>query len=155
LNRFVEITHNLDRSKFIYLWMKYVTGNNFKHHCTNVLRGHYSKKLSKHNSDDRSFNPVVADERPIGSYDALYICGVSAQGYSTKKNYPHNLHLALKPESGALNTYCFENWTFKISNARVLPIPCEADLPAEFRELPAEFTTCRIFRWAVGHFHKT
>ncbi len=43
--------HNLDPKKFVWLWMKYVRGTNLAHHCTNSLRGPYSKILSKHNPE--------------------------------------------------------------------------------------------------------
>lgn len=44
----VTLHHNLAPRRFVWLWMKYVTGVNEAQHCTNVLWGRYSKKPSKH-----------------------------------------------------------------------------------------------------------
>ena len=45
-----------------------------------------------------------------------------------------------------------EDVRFVIRNGVVLPVPTEAELPERYRTLPKEYTTCRIFRWAVGWF---
>jgi hypothetical protein len=148
----VTIHHNLDPRQFVWLWMKYVAGADFSHHCTNVLRGRYSKKLSKHNCELTPGVTVVCDEQRRTGYSVLYVCGVAKRGYSKKKNYPHNLHLPIQPMEGERAEFSFEQWHLTIDNGRVLPIPREADLPESCRGLPSEFTTCRIFRWAVGHF---
>jgi hypothetical protein len=148
----IEIDHNLDLKRFVWLWMKYVTGANDAHHCTNVLRGNYSKKLSKHNANLDPGVSVVCDEQPSGSFAALYVCGVARQGYANKKNYPHNLHIPILPALGRTCDFVFEEWRFGIRNGIVLPIPPEAELPECYRALPSEYTTCRIFRWAVTWF---
>lgn len=150
----IELEHNLLPERFVWLWMKYVTGANDARHCTNVLRGSYSKKLSRHNLDLTGGVPVVCDERPAGSFAALYVCGVAAQGYRRKQNYPHNLHVPIVAASGQTSEFAFEDWRLTIKNGRVLPIPTEAELPERYRSLPPEYTTCRIFRWAVGYFCK-
>jgi hypothetical protein len=36
-----------------------------------------------------------------------------------------------------------------VTNGVFEPIPSESDLPKQYQTLPPEFTTCRIFRWAV------
>lgn len=148
----IEIYHNLDADRFVWLWMKYVTGAIDSHHCTNVLRGRYSKKLSKHNPRLMDEVPVICDEYPSGTFSALYICGVAKQGYSTRENYPHNLHVPICPSPGQESSFLFENWELKIHNGAVLAIPAEQQLPECYRLLPQEYTTCRIFRWAVGYF---
>ena len=83
----IEITHNFDPSQFMWLWSKYVTGFNDAYHCTNSIRGSYSKKLSKGNPELPSLPTLLMDEQPLGTYRALYICGVSKRGYSSHKNY--------------------------------------------------------------------
>jgi hypothetical protein len=148
----VEVSHNLDPRRFVWLWMKYVTGVNDTQHCTNVLRGRYSKKLSKHRAgvgEQGLETSIVCDEQPAGSFSALYVCGVAQQGYRQKQNYPHNLHLPILPSPGEISEFAFEEWRFTIRNGVVLPIPSEAELPERYRSLPPECTTCRIFRWAV------
>lgn len=169
MNAVVEVTHNLDPRRFVWLWMKYVTGVNGAHHCTNSLRGRYSKKLSKHRAGgggqglgaggkgarpgEPGLEPrIVCDEQPAGSFKALYVCGVAAQGYRQRQNYPHNLHLPILPAPGHTSEFAFEEWRFTIENGVVLPIPTAAELPERYRALPPEYTTCRIFRWAVT-FH--
>ena len=152
MSHLVTIRHNLAPRRFVWLWMKYVTGANDSHHCTNVLRGPYSKKLSKHNPDVAPGVTVVCDEQPAGSFSALYVCGVAQQGYRQKQNYLHNLHLPILPAPGETSEFAFEDWRFTIRNGAVLPIPSEAELPERYRSLPPEYTTCRIFRWAVGYF---
>jgi hypothetical protein len=131
--------------------MKYVRGLNEQHHCTNCLRGRYSKKLNKANPDLPTTPELILDERAVDSFEALYVCGVSRRGYP-KANYPHNLHAAILPQVGAEGTFVFENWRLEVRNGVFLPIPDESHLPRRYRTLPSEYTTCRIFRWAVCFF---
>ena len=146
--------HNLDPKRFVFLWMKYVSGANDRHHCTHSLRGRYSKRLSAHNRELRAGVSVVCDEEPAGSFAALYICGVAKMGYSKKLNYAHNLHLPILHKPGYSQEYSFEDWRVSIDNGIVLAIPAETDMPMKYRTLPPEFTTCRIFRWAVTCFSR-
>ena len=149
----IEITHNFDPSQFMWLWSKYVTGFNDAYHCTNSIRGSYSKKLSKGNPELPRTPTLVMDEQRVGTYRALYICGVSKHGYSSHKNYPHNVHMAVLPEPGSEDSWEFENWKMSLKGGRFLPIPqAVEDLPKKYRLLPDEYTTCRIFRWAASHF---
>lgn len=151
----IEIVHNFDSDQFMWLWAKYVRSFNEKYHCTNSIRGPYSQKFSKHNPEFNSPLAVVMDEQPLNSYHAVYICGVSKQGYSTKANYPHNVHVAIRPETGAEEKWSFEKWVLNIRNGRLLPIPAkEEDLPTRYRSLPSEYTKCRIFRWSACFFHR-
>jgi hypothetical protein len=144
----VVIRHNFEPSDFMWLWAKYVVGFNEQYHCTNCLRGRYSRRFSK------ARNPLLAQEHEIAfdehdGHRAIYICGVARQGYSTKTNYPHNVHIAIAPMAGSQASFQFEKWTVQIENGTVLSIPAPGDLPPRLRELPAPFTTCRIFRWGT------
>ena len=132
----------------MWLWMKYVTGVNDQKHCTNCLRGPYGKILSKHNSMLASTPKLTLNELPLDAFSAIYICGVIKQGYP-RSNYVHNLHAVIKPSAGQVDTFEFENWNLSVSNGVFERIPSEAELPESYRSLPANFTTCRIFRWAV------
>jgi hypothetical protein len=95
------------------------------------------------------------DEVPEDSYKAIYFCGVIKAGYSAKKNYPHNFHLAVIPEEGKSDVFDFENWHVEIENGYISRIPSEDELPQQFFEAPynEHYYTCRIFRWMVGFFY--
>lgn len=145
----VVIRHNFTPHDFMWLWAKYVVGFNERYHCTNCLRGPYSARFSK------AKNPRLAEEREIAfdehvGHSAIYICGVARKGYSSKKNYEHNVHLAIRPAAETTDLFEFEQWKVKVEGGLVLPIPATEDLDARFRGLPPAYTTCRIFRWAAG-----
>lgn len=149
----IEITHNLDPRRFMWLWAKYVTGFNEKYHCTNSIRGPYSKKFSKNNPEFARAPVITMDEHPMDSYNAIYICGVSKQGYSNRENYRHNVHAAIRPQSGSHDEWAFEEWVLRVRNGTFLAIPTsEEELPVKYRSLPPEYTTCRIFRWSACFF---
>jgi len=146
----IEITHNFDPAQFIWLWSKYVTGLNDRYHCTNCVRGRYSKKLTRLNPEFTARGPIVMDELREGSFKAIYICGVARTGYARKLNYPHNVHAAIAPEPGTEDKWQFEDWRMSARNERFLRIPSTVEeLPVQYRTLPPEYVTCRIFRWAV------
>ena len=143
----IEITHNFEARKFKWLWAKYVRGVDEARHCTNAIKGPYSKRFSKLNPNLGAH--IIFDEQPLNSFTAIYICGVAGLGYAKHLNYPHNVHLALAPAPGEYDAWSFEGWEVTVRNGRVVPIPSERELPIRCRVLGPEFTTCRIFRWAV------
>ena len=145
----LELTHNFDSAKFKWLWAKYVTGFDESHHCTNSVRGYYSRNFSKHNQLLSPSNIITFDERSLNTFDAIYICGVSSNGYRVKLNYPHNVHAAIVPELGSDDEWSFEAWRMSIRGGRFLPIPSIEHLPECYAGLGEDFTTCRIFRWAA------
>jgi hypothetical protein len=145
----VKVTHNLNGAAFMWLWAKYVTGVNDTKHCTASLRGPYSRRLSRHNPKLASHRELILDEVPRDRFHAIYICGVARRGYARKKNYPFNLHAVVLPKPGATGEFAFDGWELRAENGIFLPIPSEAELAEPYRGLPPEFTTCRIFRWAV------
>ena len=144
----IQLQHNLEPHKFMWLWMKYVAGVNDTYHCTNCLRGKYGLLLSKHNLALAATSTLELDEQPTGSYAFIYVCGVLKRGYP-RTNYPHNLHAVIRPCPGSVDEFQFENWRLRVTNGEFAPIPNEFDLPARYQILPPEFTRCRIFRWAV------
>ena len=148
----IQIGHNFDPAGFMWLWAKYVTGFNEAHHCTHAIRGHYSKNFNKHNPSLLASPPVMFDERPPGSFDAIYICGVSKVGYRHKQNYPHNVHAAIVPKPSVQDHWTFEGWQMTVWNGRLLPIPSVAALPVRLQRLPPDYTQCRIFRWAAMYY---
>ena len=148
----IKIKHNLEREKFKWLWAKYVQEGNDKKHCTNSLKGKYSKVFSGHNEKLNEMTTMVFDEQPEDSYKAIYICGVISKGYSAKKNYPHNIHLAIVPKKGEKAVYEFEDWKIEIEDGYISYIPEINELPQQYRNLPDQYITCRIFRWAIGYF---
>jgi hypothetical protein len=150
----VELRHNLDPSAFVWLWAKYVRGVNPAQHCTASLRGWYSTRLSAASNPDLVRQTALRlDERPPEAWRAIYVCGVAREGYHRKPrtNHPHNLHAVILPRTGATDRLVFERWELELTGGVFDPIPVEADLPAAYRTLPSEFTTCRIFRWAVSN----
>jgi hypothetical protein len=150
----VTIRHNFTPDDFMWLWAKYVFGFNERYHCTNCLRGPYSARFSK------AKNPRLAEDRTIvfdehSGHEAIYICGVARKGYSSKKNYIHNVHLAIIPTPQVHTTFSFEHWKVSIANGQVQTIPDTEQLPLPLRVLPLPYTTCRIFRWAATHARRT
>ncbi len=145
----VKLFHNLDGAAFMWLWSKYVRAINDKKHCTACLRGPYSKRLSRHNPELLAKGELILDEVLPEEFKAIYICGVARKGYSVKKNYPYNLHAAILPKPGAKDNFEFDKWKLSVENGVFLPIPSEKELPKVYQKLEPEYTTCRIFRWAV------
>jgi hypothetical protein len=144
----VIIRHNFVPDDFMWLWAKYVVGFNELYHCTNCLRGRYSSRFSK------ARNPGLVNDRTItfdehAGHQVIYICGVARNGYSSKKNYEHNVHLAIRPSPGRTSFFAFEDWQVEAEDGEVLSIPGTDDLDHRFRQLSPAFTTCRIFRWAA------
>ena len=72
-----------------------------------------------------------------------------------KNNYPHNVHLAIRPVVGASDNWDFENWHVEIENGKLERIPATYELSEKFFHSPynSHYYTCRIFRWMVGHFY--
>ena len=64
----IKIKHNLDADKFKWLWCKYVQAGNDEKHCTNSLKGKYSKKFSKHNENFNNETTIIFDEQPEDSF---------------------------------------------------------------------------------------
>lgn len=147
----IVIQHNFTPDDFMWLWAKYVVSFNERYHCTNCLCGRYSHRFSK------ARNPQLVTEHQITfdeqtGHRAIYICGVARSGYSVKKNYPHNVHLAIQPKAGASASYQFEKWRVDIEHGEVLRIPGPEELDKTTQLLPPSFTTCRIFRWGHVYF---
>lgn len=158
----VAIEHNLDPRKFRWLWAKYVVGSNLSHHCTASLKAapvsgpsgrvvRYSRRLSKASNPTLLLDRVlIMDEAIDAGSLPIYICGVSAQGYASGANYRHNLHAAVLPMSGTSDTYEFERWRITVRNGMFTQIPDATQLPCDLRQLPEEYVSCRIFRWAAA-----
>lgn len=144
----ILLRHNLQPERFMWLWMKYVTAVNDEKHCTNCLRGKYGKILSKHNPNLAETKILTLNEQPLDSFTAIYVCGVIKKGYP-KTNYAHNLHAVIRPSVKQTSSFEFEDWQLAVTNGIFERIPCQSELPKRYRGLPPEFTTCRIFRWAV------
>jgi hypothetical protein len=48
----IETAHNFDPAQFIWLWSKYATGLNDRHHCANCIRGRYCESAPLIRSSD-------------------------------------------------------------------------------------------------------
>lgn len=134
----------------MWLWAEYAVGFNECYHCTNCLRGHYSHRFSKAKNLHLATEQQITFDEHSG-HPAIYMCGVARSGYSVKKNYAHNVHLAIRPSPGTSGRFVFEDWTVEVENGELLAIPDYAALPARFCSLPDRFTTCHIFRWAATY----
>lgn len=148
----IILTHNFDGRKFKWLYAKYAYGANPMQHCTNAIRGKYSKKFNRNNPDFHSGQTIIMDEFPELGWDAIYICGVSAKGYTKHENYPHNVHVAVIPDPGKHDEWSFESWSMRVDNAVFEYVIPEEELDSQYRSLPSEYRTCRMFRWAVSHY---
>lgn len=127
-------------SGYPYLWVKAVTGFVHTAHCAKCLKGPFLKT-----SNDWVPPPNVRKEYELpAKAKALYICGVSRQGYA------HNLHAPCEYAPGEVfSIEMVDRQTLIVEDARLLTIPA---LPDKWRGLPKSFTTCRNFRWAVATF---
>lgn len=150
----IILHHNFDKKKFKWLYAKYAIGANPLHHCTNAIKGKYSKRFSRNNPDFQPDRDVILDEYPDLGWDAIYICGVSSKGYSKHENYPHNVHIAIIPAHGEKDEWSFENWKMTVENAKFEYVISEEELNPKYKNLPDEYVTCRMFRWAVWHYRK-
>ena len=151
----IIVHHNFDGKKFKWLYAKYAYGANPNHHCTNAIRGKYSKRFSRNNPDFNSSRTIVLDEYPDLGWDAIYICGVSAKGYAKHENYVHNVHIAILPSPGYQDKWTFENWEMTVENGKFEYVISEDQLEEKYKTLPEEYVTCRMFRWAVTHYKKS
>lgn len=151
----ITITHNFDERKFKWLWAKYVTEGNNQKHCQACLHGPYSKKFSGTSNHDLLKQPVIVmDEKPEGTYKAIYFCGVVKKGYP-KTNYPHNVHFAIIPSRGCQDDWKFEDWSVHVDDGYFSHIPSEEKLAKKYFNKPYDehYYTCRIFRWMLGMFY--
>ena len=162
----ITLRHNLDPDSFIWLWAKYVVSANLEKHCTAGLKALTVRKNNGRGTPysqlfSKASNPYMKDSRILTmdenqnqSFKAIYLCGVAAAGYSSKKNYPHNLHAAIVNTPGETDTFEFENWSITAENGTFTRIPNEEELSREHQRLPKEYTTCRIWRWAACELNK-
>lgn len=148
----VRLTHNFKGKKFMWLYAKYANGCNPEHHCTNAIKGKYSKRFSRLSKEFLPGQPICMDEYPQEDWDAIYICGVSRIGYSKHENYPHNVHVVILPREGERDEWSFENWRMTVENGIFEGVISEDQLKPFWCERPEEFRTCRMYRWAVAHY---
>lgn len=76
----VNVVHNFDGSKFMWLWAKYVKSGRIDKHYTGCLIGPYSKRFSATTNKDLKYqNSILMDE--CNDYEAIYFCGVQKGGF--------------------------------------------------------------------------
>lgn len=154
----IEIYHNFESSRFMWLWAKYVSAGRIEKHCTGCLVGPYSKKFSGTvNKELTNQTCLLMDE--YDNFEAIYFCGVLKEGYLNKNpeknNYRHNVHFVVLPQPGNSDVWEFENWKVTIKDGILERIPKTFELDDSLFKYPydAHYFTCRIFRWMVGHFY--
>ena len=150
----IKLTHNFDPNKFMWLYAKYAYGANPQKHCTNAIRGKYSTRFTRNNEQFANTRTIIMDEYPELGWDAIYICGVSRKGYWKHENYPHNVHIAVIPEIGKSDNWEFEEWKMSVENGYFEYVIDENELDDKYKDLPEEYRTCRMFRWAVWHYRE-
>ena len=91
-----------------------------------------------HNENFNNETTIIFDEQPEDTFKAIYICGVISKGFSAKKNYPHNVHLAIIPKKGARCLYQFEEWIIEIEDGMISMIPEIEELPEKYQDLPEQ-----------------
>jgi hypothetical protein len=124
---------------FRFLWAVYVTGFVPTQHCKKCLRGPTSSRTSPQIELRKHF---AFDEQSPGSFDYIYICGVS-----NPYQWRNSFHLPFRVVPGAVaqkDTY--NGFRFRVTNAEEIEIP---ELPAGYRGLDNSFTTCRNFQFGV------
>lgn len=127
----------IKRTRYLYLWLKYVTGFDISNHCATCLEGHYSKLLPYR----RRLEPGQRFEGLLNEHQApyVYLCGVTP-------SYPENLHIPMRYKQGHTVEYEDANIVVKALHAERLSIE-PVDLP-----LPSAFTTCRNFQFGYHAF---
>lgn len=121
---------------FRFLWLRYVTGFDPRHHCVRCLLGRPSRLLRPYRIWEKGVVEGLLDEHPA---DYLYLCGVTGR-------YDENLHIAMRPEPGAVVEYAEERIEVRVEGAERLPIT-PIDLP-----LPEAFLRCRNFQFGVNRY---
>ena len=125
-------------SGFTHFWLFYVRGFLPQFHCQKSLKGSIDQRFHRKMELGQSFDLL----EPL-NYDYIYLCGV------TPAKFP-GLHLALKPEAGALaETETYHGLKIKVTNARELIIP---DLPDGFAGKPHNYTSCRNWQFGVEYY---
>lgn len=134
----MQIRISGDPPTYRYFWLKTVQGFNPAAHCAASLIGRYA--TVRRPSD---LSPGLLIEPPTGT--AMYLCGV--------RNYAENLHVPLLATPGAAFAVDIpgSQARVEVEGAVLLPIPATADLQNTDGWLAA-FTSCRNWRFGVGHF---
>lgn len=123
------------KSKFKYLWLKYVDSYNLNEHCAKSLIGTYSKKINK---EINEFKNIELNESNSNIY---YLCGVS-----DPFNYSKNFHLSFKYKKNSQINIEENGIEIKIENAERILIT-KQNYIHEKANLKS-FNTCRNWQFA-------
>lgn len=126
---------------FQFLWAKYVTGFDARHHCKRCLVGASSRLVKPRMATGLPYLMIEARQ----PWDWLYVCGVAQD-----KVHAHNLHLVARLSQGrACSVIAFNGDVYHLKNAEAMAIP---SLPLGFNDLEAEYTTCRNYQFGVAAY---
>lgn len=135
-----QVHIQLKTASFRFLWFKYVSGFDPRHHCAPCLKGRFSEVINFSTSRGRGPYSIsfTADEQDA---PYLYLCGVTSR-------YEDNLHLPVSPSLGRHFLYEDDRILAHFENAEFAPIR-PPSLPAF---LPESFSRCRNFQFGVTYF---
>ncbi len=132
---------------FRWLWGKYVTGFNPKHHCRACLLGERLSIFSGVLAAPLNTRFVTALTPARGNH--VYLCGGHSRGYGS------NLHVALVADRGHVCSIVTSDIRIEIVGWRRVAIP---DIDSETRlrlGLTVPFARCRCFRFGAAYFGGT
>lgn len=121
---------------FRYLWLKCVHGFNPRQHCLAALRGPREPRV----------HPAMLLGQTIRIAPApyVYLCGVALG-----RRYDQNLHIAMRHAPGvSFDVLTWNGIRVRVENAEQVAIHA---LPAGFRGLGPEYTTCRNYQFGVAY----
>nr|WP_302577923.1 hypothetical protein [Methanobrevibacter arboriphilus] len=125
------------KSKFRYLWLKYILKTRLSVHCATCLVGEYSKHISP---QLKSKENIILNEAPAKAY---YLCGV-ASPYNWNKNF----HLAFIEKEREIININENGIEICIENAKRIPITVD-DIDWDYKHAnKKEYNTCRNWQFA-------
>lgn len=125
------------KSKFRYLWLKYVNGVNLNVHCAGCLKGSYSKEINPSHS---RLNGIELSEFEAKYF---YLCGVASP-----YKWENNFHLAFEQKNNSIIDINENGIKIKILNAeRLIIMPIDFSNKSKYKDDKAYFT-CRNWQFA-------
>lgn len=134
----VELLNLEIKSKFRYLWLKYVTGVNLNVHCARCLNGEYSNLIDK---EKQLTEKVELSEFPARIF---YFCGVASP-----YNWENNFHLAFESANGESFLVDENGIKLEVINARRIMIDKSALNKVNHKNAAyRSYHTCRNWQFA-------
>lgn len=133
----VKIKNLTIKSKYHYLWLKYVSGIDLTKHCAKCLLGKYEKRINP--------NITQYEDVELEPSDYYYLCGVYT--------YKTNIHLAFKEKPGNVLIIDNDFYSIEINNAeKILFTKDEIDFNLP-NSKDKNYNTCRNW-WFANYLNK-